>query len=190
MMTAREVNMNLVRAVAAAFSAGLGGADSIAILPHSLVVGLPDGFARRMARNTQIVLLEESHLHRVGDPASGAGYVEAVTQSLASEAWSIFQGIEKRGGMVAALHSGHVQNMVRDAAGKRSELVASRRKPIVGVSEFPDPADAAPVVLDVARHEPPERGPIGGGVSIISARRLSEPFEALQPAGGLHRGSR
>ena len=186
MMTAREARMNLLRAVAATFAAGLGGADSITVLPPSLVLGFPDGFARRMARNVQLVLLEEAHLHRVGDPASGAGYVEALTQSLAAEAWSIFQGIERRGGMAAALHSGHVQNMVREAAGKRNERVASRRKPIVGVSEFLDPSYVAPAVLDVARHEL-ARAP---DVSAIPAQRLSEPFEALhsrQPAAAAGR---
>ena len=184
MMTAREARMNLLRAVAATFSAGLGGADSIAVLPPSLVLGFPDGFARRMARNVQLVLLEEAHLHRVGDPAAGAGYVEALTQSLASAAWSIFQDIERRGGMAAGLHSGQVQTMVREAAGQRNERVASRQKPIVGVSEFLDPSYVAPAVLDVARHELPEHG-----VSAISAQRLSEPFEALQSAGSLGAGS-
>ena len=185
MMTAREARMNLLRAVAATFSAGLGGADSITVLPPTLVLGFPDGFARRMARNVQLVLLEEAHLHRVGDPAAGAGYVEALTRSLAAEAWSIFQDIERRGGMAAALHNGQVQTMVREAAGKRNERVASRQKPIVGVSEFLDPSYVAPVVLDVARHELPEPD-----VSAISAQRLSEPFEALRANGSLDGGSR
>ncbi|MDP9136895.1 MAG: methylmalonyl-CoA mutase family protein, partial [Pseudomonadota bacterium] len=183
MMTAQDTNMNLLRTVAAAFAAGLGGADSITVLPHSLVLGLPDGFARRMARNAQIMLLEEAHLHRVGDPASGAGYVEALTQSLATAAWSIFQGIEKHGGMVAALDSGHVQNMVRVAAGKRSEALQSGRKTIIGVSEFQAPADDAPAVLDVARREVPELGQAPDDPRIMPSQRLSEPFEELQATG-------
>ncbi len=167
--------MNLMRAMAAVFAAGLGGADSVTVLPHTLALGLPDGFARRMARNLQTVLLEEAQLHRVGDPASGSGYVEALTQALAGEAWGIFQSIEKRGGMAAALHSGYVRNMIEDANRSRVERVATRQKPIVGVTDFADPADPSPAVLDVPRPGSPR-----AGHSSIPATRLSEPFEALK----------
>ena len=172
MMTVRATDLNQLRAVTATFAAGLGGADSVTVLPHSLAAGLPDGFARRMARNAQILLLEEAHLHQVGDPSSGSGYVEALTRSLALKAWSIFQEIEKHGGMAAALAAGHIQDLVRDAAGKQMEFVASRRKAIVGVNEFPDPAGEVPAVLQVARRKLPD-----GGASAIRAQRLSEPFE-------------
>ena len=73
MMTARDPYVNVMRGAAAAFSAGLGGADSVSMLPHTLAAGLPDGLARRLARNAQLILLHESNLGFVADPAAGAG---------------------------------------------------------------------------------------------------------------------
>ena len=99
-MVARlDPHTNILRATAAVFGAGLGGTDTFTVLPFSIAQGLPDAFARRMARNTQLILLEESHLWRVADPASGSGYVEHLTHELCERAWTIFQGIEKTGKM-------------------------------------------------------------------------------------------
>jgi methylmalonyl-CoA mutase len=94
MMAKLDPHTNILRATAAVFGAGLGGADSICVLPFSLAQGLPNGFARRVARNLQSVLLEEANLWRVADPGSGAGYVEAYTQALCEAAWTVFQNAE------------------------------------------------------------------------------------------------
>jgi methylmalonyl-CoA mutase len=94
MMAKLDPHTNILRATAAVFGAGLGGADSIAVLPFSLTQGLPNAFARRVARNVQNVLLEEANLWRVADPASGAGYIEAYTQGLCEAAWAVFQAAE------------------------------------------------------------------------------------------------
>src|SRR5258706_553241 len=98
MMTQRDPYVNMLRATMATFSAGLGGANAITVLPHTLALGLPDPFARRVARNTQLVLLEESNLAKVTDPAAGSGGIESLTQQLCDAAWSLFQEIEKAGG--------------------------------------------------------------------------------------------
>src|SRR5437667_178533 len=103
MLTQRDPYVNMLRATMAVFSAGLGGANSIAVLPHTLALGLPDAFARRVARNTQLVLLEESNLAKVSDPAAGAGGIEALTQELCESAWALFQETEKAGGLFASL---------------------------------------------------------------------------------------
>jgi methylmalonyl-CoA mutase len=95
MMATLDPPTNILRACAAVFGAGLGGADSICVLPFSLAQGLPNAFARRLARNTQTILLEESNLWRVCEPASGAGYVEHLTQELCERAWAVFQGTER-----------------------------------------------------------------------------------------------
>ena len=97
MMTARDPYVNVMRGAAAAFSAGLGGADSVSVLPHTLAAGLPDSLARRLARNAQLILLRESNLGFVADPAAGAGAFEALTQALCDKAWGLFQEIEGRG---------------------------------------------------------------------------------------------
>ena len=97
MMARLDPHTNILRATAAVFGAGLGGTDTFTVLPFSIAQGLPNALARRMARNTQLILLEESHLWRVADPASGSGYVESLTNDLCELAWTIFQGIEKTG---------------------------------------------------------------------------------------------
>jgi methylmalonyl-CoA mutase len=97
MMARLDPHTNILRATAAVFGAGLGGADTFTVLPFSIAQGLPNAFARRMARNTQLILLEESQLWRVADPASGSGYVESLTHDLCERAWAIFQEIEKTG---------------------------------------------------------------------------------------------
>jgi methylmalonyl-CoA mutase len=112
MMSAQDPHVNIVRNAAAATAAGLGGADSVCALPFSLPNGLPDEFARRIARNTQVILMEEAGLHHVGEPAAGSGYADWLTQALAERAWRFFQEIEKRGGMRAALTSGYVQGEI------------------------------------------------------------------------------
>ena len=80
MMTKRDPYVNLLRTTIAVAAAGLGGADAITVLPHTAPLGLPDAFARRLARNCQLVLLEESNLARVADPAAGSGAIEALTE--------------------------------------------------------------------------------------------------------------
>ena len=101
MMARLDPHTNILRATAAVFGAGLGGADTFTVLPFSIAQGLPNAFARRMARNTQLILLEESQLWRVADPASGSGYVESLTHGLCERAWAIFQGIERTGKLPA-----------------------------------------------------------------------------------------
>ena len=102
----RDVWVNMLRATVSTFAAGVGGADSLTVLPYDHAVGLPDGFARRIARNTQIILMEESGLHRVTDPAGGSWYVETLSDDYAVRAWDILQSIEADGGMLDALVSG------------------------------------------------------------------------------------
>ena len=97
MMAKLDPHTNILRATASVFGAGLGGTDTFTVLPFSIAQGLPNAFARRMARNTQLILLEESQLWRVADPASGSGYVESLTHDLCERAWTVFQGIEKTG---------------------------------------------------------------------------------------------
>lgn len=112
MMTARDPHVNILRNAAAAAAAGLGGANSFCALPFSITNRLPDEFARRIARNTQIILMEEAGLHHVGEPAAGSGYADRLTQALAERAWRFFQEIEKRGGMRAALATGYVRGEI------------------------------------------------------------------------------
>ncbi len=136
MLTRREADVNMLRATMATFAAGLGGANSITVLPHTLALGLPDAFARRVARNTQLILLEESNLDKVADPAAGAGGIEMLTNQLCANAWQLLQEIEKAGGIWSALEGNHVQHRVREVRTAREKNVARRKDVIIGTSEF------------------------------------------------------
>jgi methylmalonyl-CoA mutase len=122
MMSRRDPHSNILRTTSAAFSAAVGGADSIAVLPFDAISGAGEELARRLARNTQTILAEEAHLFRVADPAAGSGAVEALTAALAEAAWPRFQTIEAAGGVQGALAGGSLQ---RDIATVRK---ARRRR--------------------------------------------------------------
>ena len=150
MMTRRDPYVNMLRTAIAVAAAGLGGADSITVLPHTAALGLPDAFARRAARNTQLVLLEEANLFRVADPAAGSGVLEAITHELCTAAWSLFREIETAGGIWSALQTGLIQQHVAAVRAEREKAVARRRDMLTGTNEYPNIQETAPAVLDVA----------------------------------------
>ncbi|WP_404381053.1 methylmalonyl-CoA mutase subunit beta [Knoellia locipacati] len=137
MFTRDDAWTNILRSTLATFGASLGGADAITVLPFDTVSGLPTPFSRRVARNTQILLAEESNVARVTDPAGGAWAVEALTDEVAASAWSAFQEIERAGGMTSALANAAVAQRISTAVAERDAAVATRRQPITGVSTFP-----------------------------------------------------
>ncbi|MGW5847834.1 methylmalonyl-CoA mutase family protein [Streptomyces sp. NPDC055254] len=176
MMTRRDPWVNMLRTTVACMAAGVGGADSVTVLPFDHELGLPDAFARRIARNTSTILLEESHLARVIDPAGGSYYVEQLTTELAEAAWEFFQSVEKAGGQAAALRSGMVAERLAATWAERSRQLAARREPITGVSEFPLLSEK-PVV-----REPAPQGPTGG----LPRVRRDEAYEALRARSDAH----
>ncbi len=138
MTTRRDPWVNMLRTTIAAFSAGIGGADAITVLPFTAALGLPDAFARRVARNTQLILLDESNLARVADPAAGAGGFETLTDALCEKAWGLFQEIEREGGILESLKGETLQGRIAAVRAQREKAVATRREPITGTSEFPN----------------------------------------------------
>lgn len=180
MLTKRDAYVNLLRTAIAIAAAGLGGADAITALPHTATLGLPDAFARRVARNCQLVLLEESNLARVADPAAGSGAIEALTSELCAAAWSAFQEIENSGGAWAALESGLVQRNVAAVRAQRQKAVARGKDVLTGTNAFPDIRESAPAVLGVAPRPASDPGPAQTSVEALPRIRLAEPFEALR----------
>jgi len=180
MLTARDPYVNLLRATIATFAAGLGGASSITVLPHSLALGLPDPFARRLARNTQLILIEESNLDKVADPAAGSGGVESLTDELARLAWSLFQKIEAAGGAFAALQQNLIQAQVSSVREERARNIAKRKDVLTGVSEFPNLHELPVAVLEAPRAKAP--GIAGAGIRFdaLAPIRLAAPFEDLR----------
>lgn len=190
MLTAVDPWVNLLRLTGAGFGAAAGGADAVILDPFTDAIGLATTFARRQARNTQLVLMEESHLGRVADPAGGAGYIETLTDQLARAGWRVFQGVERAGGIIAALEAGDFQREVAAARDARRKAVASRKSGLVGVSEFPNLVEAPVAVEQVdasafALPAPGSRRPgPDGRCESLTPIRWSEPFEALRNRAG------
>lgn len=136
-LTERDPYVNLLRGTAATFGAAIGGADGILLIPFNTRSGTPDAFARRLARNTQLILMEEAHLGRVADPVGGSWYVENLTQDITKSAWDLFREVEAQGGLVAALESGYVGDKLHEVRRKRARNIASGRDALTGVSSFP-----------------------------------------------------
>jgi methylmalonyl-CoA mutase len=153
MYTRRDPYTNLLRGTVAGFAAGVGGADAVTVPPFDAALGSPTAFSRRVARNTQSLLLREAHLAWVADPAGGSWFVESLTDALARAAWAVFQELEEGGGVIAALDSGLVAEQVSRVRAAREHEVAVRRRPLIGVSEFADlhdgpPTRTGPTLLD------------------------------------------
>lgn len=180
MLSQHDSDVNMLRATMATFAAGLGGADSITVLPHTLALGLPDAFARRVARNTQLILLEESSLAKVTDPAAGSGGLEALTSELCASAWSLFQEIEKAGGVVAALQTNMIQQRVAQAREARAKDIARRKYAITGVSEFALLTERTPDVLMPAPPAAASGPPAPIKFDALAPIRLAAPFDALR----------
>jgi len=178
MLSRHDVYVNLLRNTIATFAAGIGGADSIEVLPFTAPLGLAEGAARRLSRNTSLILLEESNLYRMVDPAAGAGSVEALTDALCEKAWSLFRLIEAQkadedAGLAAALANGFAAEMIRDTRDGRLKDIATRKLPLTGVSEFPDINEAPTPVLAPAVATK-------RGEGALPSVRLTEAYEFLR----------
>jgi methylmalonyl-CoA mutase len=167
MMAQRDPWVNILRTTVAAFSAGAGGADTVLVQPFDMAIpggfpGTAASFARRIARNTQLLLLEESHIGRVLDPAGGSWFAEELTKSLAEQAWKHFQDVESRGGFEAARD--YLVGQIAEVAGRRADDIAHRRKALTGVNEYPNLAEP----------------PLPQGDSLKTVVRYAAGFEALR----------
>ncbi len=185
MMTKYDPWVNILRTAMGVFCAGVGGADAVAVLPFTLALGLPDEFARRIARNMQLILIHEAKLARVADPAAGAGSFEALTDELCKRAWRLFQNFEAQGGMIASLRAGVPQREIATAAAARHAAVAHRTLAITGTSAFPLLGEAPVNVLEPTPAGTNERPPAGDCV-FLPSRRDAEPYEILRAASDEH----
>jgi len=133
-----DAHVNLLRSQTEAMSAALAGVDSITVTPFDMPYKTPDEFSERIARNQQLLLKEESHLDKVVDPAGGSYYVETLTVSIAEEAWKLFLDVEEKGGFVACVNSGAVQESVNASSVKRHQDMARRKEILLGTNQFPN----------------------------------------------------
>ena len=172
MFTREDPWVNVLRSTLAAFGASVGGADSITVLPYDTVLGLPERLGRRLARNTQILLADESNVGRVTDPGGGSWYLESLTDQVADAVWSRFREVERAGGAVRALADGLLHGWVEQACAERDRQIFTRRRPLTGVSMFPVTGEKP-----AARRA---RTAVTGGERALAPRRDSMVFERLR----------
>lgn len=177
MLTQRDPWVNMLRTTVAAFGAGVGGADQVTVLGYDAALPLEartssPSFTARVARNTQLLLLEESNLGRVLDPAGGSWFVEDLTGDLAESGWKVFTDVERHGGYVDALDQGAIARGIEEALAKRDDAVAHRSTPVTGVSEFPNLGEAAATEALALRSDVP--------TGTANLARVARRFEALR----------
>ena len=146
---------NLLRSTTESLSAALGGCDALTVRAYH--------YPERLAENIQLILKEESHLDKVADPAGGSYYIEALTSSLAGEAWKLFQQVEAQGGYSKVSAAGAIAAAVKQSREAKEKAVAARRRTLVGVNNYPN------------LHER-----LDGSAPVEPAGRLAEPFERLR----------
>ncbi len=201
MMSAYDPHVNLLRTTVAAFAAGVGGADAVTVLAFDSPLGRPHTLGRRMARNTSALLLDEAHVAAVSDPAGGAYAVERLTDDLAVAGWAELGRLDGPGGIAAALADGSLRARIEEAAVRRDGLVATRRQPITGLSEYPDlaatrlvrePDPLAPPVrrwgaaFEALRDDPPSAAAFLATIGTIAQHTARATFATnLLAAGGI-----
>ena len=185
MLTARDPWVNILRATSAAFGAVCGGADRLCVTPYTDALGLGGETARRIARNVQIILADESHMGAVMDPAGGSYSMEALTEELAKDAWVGVQNIEGAGGLVPLVEGGHLLGEVSRMWQAREEGIQKCSEPLTGVNAFPNLSEVLPRTLSAGA--PDDNGEkldvmeeVGEGPEPLPFHRLSESFEYLR----------
>jgi methylmalonyl-CoA mutase len=137
-MTVYDSYVNVLRSTTEAMSASLAGVDSMTITPFNITYENPTDFSERIARNTQIILQEESYFSNIVDPSAGSYYIENLTDSIATEAWKLFLDVQSKGGFTKAFKEGHIQKQINEVAQKRESAVATRREILLGTNQYPN----------------------------------------------------
>ena len=174
MLAARDPWPNLLRLTAAGFAGAVGGADAVVLDGFSRAVGRPDAFARRQARNTQLILMEEAHIGRVADPAAGSWFLDHRTRDMAEAGWAEFQRVEREGGVVASLRGGGLQQRIAASRAAGKAALSGGGGQMVGVTRFVD-ADVRTVSVEPSTAEPAAIG--GDRCPPLPPLRWAEAFE-------------
>jgi methylmalonyl-CoA mutase len=192
MMSRYDPYVNMLRTTVAAFAAGVGGADAVTVLPFDSPLGRPETLGRRIARNTSALLVSESHLARVADPAGGSYAVERLTADLAAAGWAVLGDLESGADLDAA---------IAEVVAVRDEQVATRKRPITGLTEFPNLAEELPrrtpdgafdgvrpygAAFEALRDDPPERHVFLATMGTVASHTARATFASnLLAAGGV-----
>jgi methylmalonyl-CoA mutase len=178
--TIYDPNVNMLRTQTEAMSAALGGLDSFTVKPYDSIFQNPSDFSERIARNQQILLKEESHFARIADPAGGSYYIEELTQSIIEAAWNLFLEVQEKGGYIAALKEGFIQESIKATAQKRDMAIATRRENLLGTNIFPNFTEKMETPICSCKLEPNDMTEEGATVETLKPYRGAQAFEALR----------
>ncbi|HED11395.1 MAG TPA: hypothetical protein ENJ10_11955 [Caldithrix abyssi] len=169
--------VNMIRATGQAFSAIVGGCDTLDILPFDLALGQPDAFSLRQARNISVILGEESYLGKVREPASGSAYLDSLTREMAGEAWRLFQHMEEQGGILSLIREGRWQKDIREEAAREEREYEEGRRKAIGSNVFPNPAEKRPTKAGPGVRVNILPGPAAEAVEPLPEKRVLADFE-------------
>ncbi len=170
--------VNMLRAANQAFAAIVGGVQSLEVYPFDHATGSSTSFSERIARNTHLIIKEETWIDKVIDPAGGSYYVEKLTEELVEKAWALFLHIEEKGGAIEAIRHEFIQEEVEKTFAKRMENVAIRKESIIGTNVYPNPSDRYPKIKTHSSKEHFDFEPMD--IKPLSPKRLSEEYETLR----------
>lgn len=175
--TLYDPHTNMLRSTTEAMAAAISGCDAITVDPYDHTFKSPDKFSKRIARNQQIILQEESYFDNVVDPAAGSYYIEQLTDAVARESWNVFQSIEDANGFLRSLYSGKINNLLEETSRKRDQEIARRKQVFVGTNQYPDPENKMLEKID----EPFEVSDLAGNGDKPSIQK-DAMFESLSTA--------
>ena len=173
--TVYDPYVNMLRGTTEAMSAAIGGVYSMEVTPFDRSFETPSEFAKRIARNVELLLKHESHFDQVVDPAGGSYYVENLTQSIAAEAWKLFLEIEQKGGYTEAYKAGVIKERVEASAAAKDKAIATRRQSLLGANQFPNFTEVAPKeITEDAVKRPQAKG------NVLTPYRGAMAFEEMR----------
>ena len=141
--TVYDPYVNMLRGTTEAMSATIAGVHSLEVMPFDASFENPTEFSKRIARNVELLLKNESHFDQVVDPAGGSYYVEKLTQSIAAEAWKLFLEIEEKGGYTEAYKAGLIVERIKASAAAKDKNIATRRQTLLGANQYPNFTEVA-----------------------------------------------
>lgn len=181
-MSLYDAYVNMLRTTTGTMSAVLGGVDSFCVTPFDSPYEIPNDFARRIARNQQLILKEEAHFDKVADPAAGSYYIENLTDSIAKAAWDLFNKIQEEGGYLSAVRNGMIQGLVKESAAKKFSNVATRREAILGTNQFPNFTENMKFAPEAWVFEADDKREEKAEIETIVTFRAAQQFEQLRYA--------
>jgi len=174
--TIYDAHVNMLRVTTETMSAAIGGVYAISVAPFDITFKMPDDFSYRIAKNTQIILKEESYFNKIVDPAGGSYYIEKLTNDISAKAWELFLEIENKSGFYENIKNNTIQNMIEESANAKNIKIAQGRISILGTNKYPNQDETA---TNKIKFEKPEFKS-NSKIKVLQKYRGAEVFEQLR----------